>query len=103
MLFRFSHSSIAPVLILEDGLRKLQTFITQYLRKSTPLYSCKPGIPNQVLTSAYIVEKIQGFEREIQGFGAEGAAGLTARRRRWFLGDDVAPENAISIENHTFT
>ena len=49
--------------------------------------------------SAYILEKIQGFVREIQGFGAEG---LTARRR-FFLGDDVAHEIAISIENHIFT
>ena len=31
-----------------------------------------------MLTSAYIVEKIQGFEREIKGFRAGGAEGLTA-------------------------
>ena len=42
-----------------------------------PLSGCIP-------TSAYIVEKIQGFEREIQGFEAEGAESLTAPQAMFF-------------------
>ena len=45
----------------------------------------QPGARDaRVQVSAYIDEKIQGIEREIQGFGAEGAEGLTAPQAIFF-------------------